>query len=211
MRRLPKLLLAVAAISFPATIVALPAAPRAQEKGVTAEAILNDPQAPVAGNPEGDITIVAFLDYNCPFCKQSAPALEKLVKADGKIRLVYKDWPILTAASMHGAQLALAATYQGKYAEVHQALMGIPGRRISKETMTEAVKASGVDVERLGRDLKQHAPEIISLIQRNLDQADALGLQGTPVFLIGPFKVASSLDYEGFRKVVAEARAKRKG
>jgi protein-disulfide isomerase len=210
MRQLSKVLLAVATIVFPATLVAISPRPQAQEKAVTAEAILNDPQAPVAGNPQGDITIVAFLDYNCPFCKQSAPALEKLVKADGKIRLVYKDWPILTAASMHGAQLALAAKYQGKYEAVHQALMGIPGRRISKEQMTEAAKASGVDVERLRHDLKQHAPEIVSLIQRNLDQADTLGLQGTPVFLVGPFKVASSLDYEGFRKVVAEARAKQK-
>jgi protein-disulfide isomerase len=210
MRQLSKALLAVATIGFPATLVAISPPPQAQEKRITTEAILNDPQVPVAGNPQGDITIVAFFDYNCPFCKQSAPALEKLVKADGKIRLVYKDWPILTAASMHGAQLALAAKYQGKYEAVHQALMGIPGRRISKEQMTEAVKGTGVDVERLRQDLKQHAPEIVSLIQRNLDQADALGLQGTPVFLVGPFKVAASLDYEGFRKVVAEARAKQK-
>ena len=86
---------------FAAVLIALsvafiiPAAP-ALAQDISVDAILNDPQAPVGGNPKGDVTIVAFLDYNCPFCKKSAPDLEKLVKTDGKIRLVYKDWPILT-------------------------------------------------------------------------------------------------------------------
>ncbi|WP_414470938.1 DsbA family protein [Microvirga sp. M2] len=189
-------------------VFVMPAAPAsAQDKAVSVDAILNDPQAPAAGNPKGDITIVAFLDYNCPFCKNSAPDLERIVKADGKIRLVYKDWPILTPASIHGAQLALAAKYQGKYEEVHHALMGIPGRRIAKETMTEAVQSSGVDMERLDADLKQHGAEIQALIQRNLDQADALGLSGTPVYLIGPFKASGALTYEQFQQAVAQARA----
>jgi protein-disulfide isomerase len=182
----------------------------AQDKGISVDAILNHQQAPVGGNPEGDVTIVAFLDYNCPFCKQSAPDLEKLVKDDGGIRLVYKDWPILTPASFHGAQLALAAKHQGKYEQVHHALMAIPGRRISKDTMTEAVLKSGVDMERLNADLKRHGAEIQSLIQRNLDQAEALGLSGTPVYLIGPFKASATLSYEQFRKAVGDARAQGK-
>lgn len=189
--------------------VVMPAAP-ALAQDISVDAILNDPQAPVGGNPKGDVTIVAFLDYNCPFCKKSAPDLEKFVKADGKIRLVYKDWPILTPASIHGAQLALAAKYQGKYEQVHHALMSIPGKRISKETMTEAVQKSGVDMERLNADLKQHGAEIQGLIQRNLDQADALGLTGTPVYLIGPFKASGALTYEQFGKAVADARAQGK-
>ncbi|MFC4171607.1 DsbA family protein [Microvirga sp. GCM10011540] len=189
----------------------MPTAPAlAQDKALSVDAILNDPQAPVGGNPKGDVTIVAFLDYNCPFCKKSAPDLEKIVKSDGRIRLVYKDWPILTPASNHGAQLALAAKYQGKYEQVHHALMGIPGMRISKEKMTEAVQKSGVDMERLNADLKQHGAEIQALIQRNLDQADALGLTGTPVYLIGPFKASGALTYEQFRKAVADARAQGK-
>ncbi|MBM1171541.1 DsbA family protein [Microvirga arabica] len=187
----------------------MPAAP-ALAQDISVDAILNDPQAPFAGNPKGDVTIVAFLDYNCPFCKKSAPDLEKLVKADGKIRLVYKDWPFLAPTSVHGAQLALAAKYQGKYEQVHHALMGIPGKRVGKETMTEAVQKSGVDMERLNADLKQHGTEIQALIQRNLDQADALGLTGTPVYLIGPFKASGALSYEQFHKAVAEARAKGK-
>jgi hypothetical protein len=159
MRRFARFFVAAAltALSF----AFLPAAPaQAQDKALSVDAILNDPEAPVAGNPKGDVTIVAFLDYNCPFCKKSAPDLAKVVKTDGKIRLVYKDWPILTPASFHGAQLALAAKYQGKYEAVHDALMGIPGMKISKETMTEAVRKSGVDMERLNADLKQHGAEI---------------------------------------------------
>ena len=86
--------------------------------------------------------------------------------------------------------------------------MAIPGRRIGKEAMTESVQKSGVDMERLNADLKQRGPEIQTLIQRNLDQADALGLTGTPVYLIGPFKASGALTYEQFRKAVADARAK---
>lgn len=77
----------------------------AQDPDTSAEAILNDPATPVAGNPKGDLTVVTFFDYNCPFCKKAEPALEKVVKEDGHIRLVYKDWPILTKASVYGASL----------------------------------------------------------------------------------------------------------
>jgi protein-disulfide isomerase len=85
--------------------------------------------------------------------------------------------------------------------------MAIPGRKIPKERMLEAVSAAGVDMARLEKDRKAHQGEIATLLQRNLDQADALGLQGTPVFLIGPLKVAA-LDYDGFKQAVAQARAR---
>ncbi|ACB82258.1 MULTISPECIES: DsbA family protein [Methylobacteriaceae] len=192
----------------PALLSLAPPIEEAFAQGVDPNAILNDPEVPVSGNPKGDLTIVAFLDYNCPFCKKAEPDLIRLVKADGRIRLVHKDWPILGDASVYGAQLALAAKYQGRYDEVHRALMGIPGRKIPKERMLEAVAASGVDVARLEEDRKAHQAEIAALLQRNLDQADALGLQGTPVFLIGQLKVAAALDYDGFRQAVAQARAR---
>lgn len=168
-----------------------------------------DPEAPIGGNPKGDVTIVAFLDYNCPFCKKSAPDLAKIVKTDGNIRLVYKDWPILAESSVYGAQLALGAKYQGKYEMVHKALMGIPGHGIPKEKMLEAVRASGVDLTRLQSDLEAHMNDIMALLKRNLAQADALGFRGTPTYIVGPF-VQSTLDYDGFKQVVSDARAKRK-
>ncbi|WP_298355738.1 DsbA family protein [Rhodoblastus sp.] len=184
---------------------------RAEQRKIDVEAILNDPAAPVGGNPKGDVTIVAFFDYNCPFCKKATPELEKLVRTDGHIRLVYKDWPILTEASVYGAHLALAAEYQGKYERVHDALMAVPGRRNGEDAMLAAVKGSGVDMDRLKADLKTHEADISALIKRNNDQAQALGLEGTPVFLIGPFKVAAALNYDEFKKVVAQVRAAQNG
>lgn len=174
-------------------------------QGVDVDAILRDPAAPTAGNPKGDVTVVAFLDYNCPFCKKAAPDLERAVKEDGKIRLVYKDWPILTEASVYGAQMALAAKYQGGYSRVHHALMAIPGRGVSKDQMAAAVRASGIDLARLEADLTAHAGDISTLLKRNLAQAESIGLQGTPTYLIGPFRT-STLDYAGFKQAFAEAR-----
>jgi protein-disulfide isomerase len=170
--------------------------------------ILHDPDAPVAGNPQGDVTVVAFLDYNCPFCKHAAPDLAKLIATDHGVRLVYKDWPILTPASTYGAKMALAAKYQGKYDAVHAALMSIPGRRIPEEQMRHAIETSGVDMGRLDSDVKAHESDIDALLKRNLAEADALGLEGTPVFLIGPYKIAQALDYEGFKEAVANTRAR---
>ena len=183
---------------------------RAQYADTSANSILNDPAAPVAGNPKGDLTIVTFFDYNCPFCKKAEVALEKVVAEDGHIRVVYKDWPILTKASVYGAQLALAAKYQGKYDAVHAALMSIPGAKIPEDQMLAAIRKSGVDMNRLDADLKAHADEITALLRRNLTQADALELQGTPAYLVGHFKVTSALTYEGFKRAVSDARAQAK-
>lgn len=105
------------------------------------EGILHDPETPTGGNPQGDVTIVAFTDYNCPFCKKSEPDLQKIVKDDGKIRLVYKDWPILAASSVYGARMALAARYQNAYERAHDALMSIPGPHIPADKMTEIGRA----------------------------------------------------------------------
>ncbi|CAM5458739.1 Thiol:disulfide interchange protein DsbA OS=Afipia felis OX=1035 GN=dsbA PE=3 SV=1 [Afipia felis] len=173
--------------------------------GSDVKAILHDPEAPEAGNPKGDVTIVNFTDYNCPFCKKAEPDLLRIVKEDGKVRLVYKDWPILSEASVYGAQLALAARYQGKYDLVHHALMSIPGAKIPQSKMLEAVKASGVDMNRLDADMKANSAQISALLQRNMEQANALGLQGTPTYLIGPFKTMA-LNYSGFKEALAEAR-----
>lgn len=185
---------------------ALPSIAFAQDANASREMIVNDPAAPKAGNPKGDVTIVAYLDYNCPYCKKSAPELEKLVKSDGKIKVVYKDWPILTEASVYGAKLALAAKYQGKYDEVHKALMSIPGRKIPEDQMLAAIKASGVDMVRLEADAKANSAEISALLKRNDAQAKGLQLQGTPVYLVGPLLVAAAPDFAQFKEAVAEAR-----
>ncbi|ANH05740.1 MAG: DsbA family protein [Bradyrhizobium sp.] len=174
---------------------------------VSKEMILNDPAAPTAGNPKGDVTIVAFLDYNCPFCKKSAPDLDRIVKEDGKIRLVYKDWPVIRPTSIDGAMMALAAKYQGKYDVAHHALMGIPGVGVPKDKMRQGLQAAGLDMARLDADMKNRSTEIQTIIQRNMAQADAIGFSGTPAYLVGPFQT-STLDYQGFKQVVSDARKK---
>ena len=172
---------------------------------IDVNAILHDPDAPEAGNPEGDVTIVAFLDYNCPFCKKSAPDLDRIVEEDGNIRLVYKDWPVLSEASVYGAQLALAAKFQGKYDEVHHALMAVPGHQVTEEQMLDAVRATDVDMQQLQDDITGHHAEITALLGRTMEQGDALGLVSTPTYLIGPM-MTTTLDYDGFKETVAEAR-----
>ena len=182
----------------------------ASENEITRDMIFNDPETPTGGNPNGDLTIVDFFDYNCPYCKLAAKSLEKIVKTDGNIRIVYKDWPILAETSIIGARLALAAKYQGQYLPVHHALMDIPGYGVSQEKMIEAVRNTGVDLAQLDTDMARHADDIAGLIKRNLNIAQGIGLQGTPGFLVGPYKVNEALNDEGFMRVVADARARQK-
>jgi protein-disulfide isomerase len=198
---------ALAAASSP--LLAIVGAPAFAAAGaIDVEAILNDPATPVAGNPAGDVTIVAFMDYNCPFCKKSSPDLERFVDDDGKVRLVYKDWPILSDASVTGARLALAANYQGKYREAHVAMIGVRGRTVDEASLRAAVKGAGIDMALLDADGKAHDADIAALLKRNKDEADSLGLVGAPVFLIGPFKVDKALDYDEFKATVADFRAR---
>jgi len=197
-------------LAFAFALAFAPALARAAAPQINVEEILNDPAAPVGGDPKGDVTIVAFLDYNCPFCKKSTPGLAKAVKEDGHVRLVYKDWPILAPSSVDGARFALAAKYQDKYEEAHAAMMALKGRNTAQQ-MRKAVAGAGVDMARLDADLSAHGAEIMALIKRNNAEAESLGLQGTPVFLIGPFKVAAAVDYAEFKRVIGQARARQKG
>lgn len=174
-------------------------------KGTDMHAIARDPDLPNAGNPAGDVSIAAFSDYNCPFCKATERNLDRLVKDDGKIRLVYKDWPILSTASVYGARLALAAKYQGQYVSVHSALMSIPGGESTKEQMLATVRSLDVDFERLQDDLRAHIGEIDAVLARNAQQARLLHFEGTPTYLIGDI-VYNTLSYDGFRRAVAGVR-----
>ncbi|MEP9380152.1 DsbA family protein [Aquabacter sp. CN5-332] len=168
-------------------------------------ALYDDPDSPRGGNPQGDVTIVAFLDYNCPFCKKSAPDLARAVKQDSGIRVIYKDWPVLTSTSRFGAQLALASNYQGRYEDAHRALMQVPGFDVPKDKMVEAIRSAGLDMSKIASDTVTHAADIDAAIKRNLAIGDALGFRGTPVYLVGPFQ-ASTLNPAGFKEAVAAAR-----
>ncbi len=174
------------------------------------EALLSDPQTPVAGDPKGDVTIVAFFDYNCPYCMKAEAALQKLLQTDKHIRLVYKDWPIFGDVSVYAAKIALAANYQGKYAAVHDALMATMRKKTTQAEVRQIALAAGADGTRLDADLSAHSAEIDAILKRTDKQATAMGFAGTPVFLIGPFLVAAALDLPGFQETVSNARKREK-
>ena len=169
------------------------------------ESVLRDPDIPSIGNPQGDITIVEYFDYQCPYCKKVAPELLKIAKEDGKLRIVMKDWPIFGGASQYAAKMALAAKYQNKYHEAHAALIGA-STRLNEEVVQKLLGEAGVDVDRAKRDMETYKPAIEALLARNNEQAEAFGFQGTPAFIIGTFRVPGVLDAAGFKQAIADAR-----
>jgi protein-disulfide isomerase len=165
--------------------------------------IFEDPNAPVAGNPQGDVTLVEFFDYRCPYCKQVAPAIEALLGEDKQLRVVYKEFPVLGPESVTAARAALAARKQGKYEALHQALMAMKGQ-INEAAIFNAAKSVGIDVERLKRDMK--APEIDAMLQANHQLAAALDIRGTPGFVIGDEIVPGAVSVDALRQLIATAR-----
>ena len=136
---------------------AAPAAPEPDDV-LSTNAVLRDPEIPVAGNPDGDITIVERSDYRCPYCKKVAPELMQVVKDDGKIRLVLKDWPIFGGISVDAAKLVLAAKYQDKFVAAHEALIGAKSN-LTQSVIDEALAAAGIDRgERAKVEPSDHVP-----------------------------------------------------
>jgi len=165
--------------------------------------LLSDASAPVAGNPQGDVTIVEFFDYRCPYCKQVEPHLEALLKEDPKLRIVYKEFPVLGPESLYASRMALAAQKQGKYAPFHDAMMTAKGK-ITDETVLDVARSVGIDVARAKTDMS--APDIQEIIKRNYALADALDIQGTPAFIVGDTLVPGATDLDNLRRLIAEAR-----
>jgi protein-disulfide isomerase len=165
--------------------------------------LLDDPTAPTAGNPKGDVTIVEFFDYRCPYCKQVEPALEALLTEDRELRIVYKELPILGKDSVYATRVALAARNQAMYDKFHAAMMAAKGK-IDEKGILQIAADSGLDIERLRRDMP--APEIDEIIKRNYDLAQALDIHGTPAFVIGGELVAGAIDIETMKRRIAAAR-----
>ena len=168
-------------------------------------AVLRDPEIPVAGNGAGDITFVEWFDYQCPYCRKLEPELKQVIKDDGKVRLVWKDWPILGPASVYAARLALATRYQGKFAEAHAALIGLDVKLTEPGARDRLAKA-GIDVERALADLETNQAAVAAVLKRNDDQATAFGFRGTPAFIVGKFRVPGVLTKKEFAEVIADAR-----
>jgi protein-disulfide isomerase len=142
--------------------------------------LLNDPASPVSGNLTGDVTLVEFFDYRCGFCKRAAGAVTHLQKDDARVRVVYKDLPILGEASELAAKAALASRAQGKHQSFHEALLGSKGD-MSKDTILAVAGEVGLDAKRLEADMAN--PEWNTIIERNRALAKDLGISGTPGFI----------------------------
>jgi protein-disulfide isomerase len=172
---------------------------------LTEALVLRDPEIPVAGNAHGDITIVEYFDYQCPYCRKLEPELRQVVQDDGKVRLVRKDWPILGPVSVIAARMALASKFQDKYSQAHDALIGI-NSKLTEPRIRELLAGAGIDVDRASRDLATNAKAIDAILARNNDQATAFGFAGTPSFIVGKFRVPGVLTMEQFGQAIADAR-----
>jgi protein-disulfide isomerase len=175
------------------------------DKVLTEALVLRDPDVPVAGNLEGDISIVEWFDYQCPYCRKLEPELRQVVQDDGKVRLVLKDWPILGPISVVAARMALACKFQDKYNQAHDALIGV-NSKLTEPRINELLAAAGVDVDRAKRDLAGNAKIIDAILARNNDQATAFNFRGTPSFIVGKFRVPGVLTIAEFEQVIADAR-----
>ena len=175
------------------------------ETVLTEARVLRDPDIPAAGNAEGDITIVEYFDYQCPYCRKIEPELRQVVQDDGKVRLVLKDWPILGPVSVIAARMALASKFQQKYVQAHEALIGV-NSKLTEPRIGELLAGAGIDVDRATRDLATNAKAIDAILARNNDQASAFGFRGTPSFIVGKFRVPGILTMAEFEQVIADAR-----
>ena len=182
------------------------AASRAKEEVLSNQRNLleNDPNAPEIGNPDGDVTVVEFFDYNCPFCKRASAEVAQLLEKDANVRVVYREWPILSEGSVVAARASLAARNQGKYQEFHEALMGLKGRADEASVMRVA-KDVGLDLDRLREDMA--APEIDEHLQTTSALAQQLGFNGTPSFVVGDGLAPGFIELNELEAMVAEARA----
>ncbi|MGE3528010.1 MAG: DsbA family protein [Methyloceanibacter sp.] len=175
--------------------------------GENADLIFRSPASYSAGNPNGDVTVVEFFDYNCGYCRRALPELVKLIGADDKVRLVFKEFPIFGEESEWAAKAALAAGKQGKYFEMHQKMYAAPGKA-SKEKALKVATEIGLDVPQLEKDMAD--PSIAKALEETKELAQKLGVEGTPFYLVGDRTIAGAPDdlYDQLVVKVDEVREK---
>ena len=167
--------------------------------------IYEDPEDPVGGNPKGDVTIVEFFDYRCGYCKRVAPVVDDALAKDKKIRIVYKEFPVLGPNSVLAARAALASHTQGKYLVFHKALMYAKISYDEASIMKIAAKV-GIDTARLKKDMQ--APGIQAQLAKNRALARALSIRGTPAFVIGDQLFPGALNPAQLALMIQQARNK---
>jgi len=180
---------------------------RDQDERVAArlDALTSNPGSPVIANPKGDITIVEFFDYTCPYCKAAEPRLMRLVDSDKRVKLVMKEFPILTRASMIASRIALAAAKQGKYRAFHLALMRREGV-LDEAGIMETARAVRVDVTRARHDM--YSPDVNDEIIANFNLARGIRVFQTPAYIVGTHIVTSDSADINFAEDVSRAKGK---
>jgi protein-disulfide isomerase len=169
-----------------------------------ADQLTADPRDPVIGNPDGDVTLVEFFDYRCGFCKRMTGVLTQLVDEDPNLRVVMKEFPILSRESGQAARAALAGLRQGKYEAFHFALM--EGGALTDDEILAIAASVGLDTDEL-QDAMQD-PAIGVALRDNLALAEKIGITGTPAFIVGNTLVPGAVSIEELRAKIAAARAK---
>ncbi len=172
-----------------------------------AELLFNSPRSVVIGNPKGDVTLIEFFDYNCGFCKRALTDLLDLMKADPKLRVVLKEFPVLGEGSVDAARVAVAANLQDKsgkkYFDLHQKLLASRGP-VDKARALAAAKEVGLDVARIERDIA--GDEVRATLAESLKLAESLGLNGTPSYVIGDDVVIGAVGQDALKQKVSWAR-----
>lgn len=165
--------------------------------------LFRDPDSPIGGNPNGNVVVVDFNDYQCPYCKRAHQAVKSVLAADGNVKVIYKDLPILGEASKIAALAALASAKQGKHQALHDALMENNGK-LDRDRVLEIAASVGLDRAQLEKDMQD--PKLKQIIDRNLALASALGVRGTPAFVIGKQFVPGAVDANTLKQLIADAR-----
>lgn len=170
--------------------------------------LVDDPNSPILGNPKGDVTLVEFFDYRCPYCRQVEPWVQTLLKEDPGVRLVEKEFPILGPASIYAAHMALAAWKQGKHTAFRNALMAKEGNMdegsIHEDLVLQVAESIGLDMDRMKVDMA--SSDVEGEIRVNMRIAQSLSLTGTPAFIIGAELVPGATDLATLRAMVIDAR-----
>jgi protein-disulfide isomerase len=172
-----------------------------------AEALFNSKHQVVLGNPKGDVTMVEFFDYNCGYCKRALSDMLEMMKGDPKLRVVLKEFPVLGEASVEAARVSVAARMQDatgkKYLDFHQKLLGNRGS-IGRPQALAAAKDAGFDMSRLEKDMASNEPK--ATLEESFKLADALGLSGTPSYVIGSQVVIGAVGLANLQEKVNAAR-----
>ncbi len=172
--------------------------------------IQSDPFLPVFGNPNGDITLVEYFDYNCGFCRRAMNDVLNLVEADGNIRLIFKEFPILSQESLDAAMVAMAAAQHVSYLDLHRAAMGAPGRMTGDSMLALAVEL-GASADAIRTTQAQQRAQLTANLDRTRTVSQAMGITGTPAFFIEDRLIPGALSGAELAQVVAEVRAERQG